>query len=117
MNIFTASIVEIIMRVYTRVRFFLKSVMNRSSQLKVFDKNMCSTIPVKEFVLSKVAGIQPTTALKNEFFRRHFSRVLIIVVEDLFCRTTPNGCFCMEKLQLFIYGFCFVVIYGTFNKR
>ena len=113
MNIFTISIAEIIMRVYTRVRFFLESVMNRSSQLKVFHKNMCSTIPVKEFVLSKVAGLQPATALKNEFFRRHFSRVLIIVVEHLFCRTPLNGCFCMGKLQLFIYGFCFLCIYGT----
>ena len=88
---------------------FRKSVMNRSSQLKVFDKNRCSTIPVKEFILSKVAVLQPATLLKNEFFRRHFSRVLIIVIEQIFCRTPLNGCFCMEKLQLLIHGFCFIV--------
>ena len=66
-------------------------------------------MPVKEFILSKVAGLQPATLLKNEFFRWHFSRVLIIVVEHLFCRTPLNGCFCMEKPKLFIYGFCFIV--------
>ena len=65
--------------------------------------------PVKEFILSKVAGLQPATLLKNEFFRRHFSKVLIIAVEHLFCRTPLNGCFCMEKPKLFIYGFCFIV--------
>ena len=91
--------------------------MNRSSQLKVFDKNRCSTIPVKEFILSKVAGLQPATLLNNEFFRRHFSTVLIILVKHLFCRTPLNGCFCMEKLQLFAYGICFIVHIRTFNKR
>ena len=35
----------------------------------------------------------------------HFSEALIIVVEHLFCRTPLNGCFCMEKLKLFVYGF------------
>ena len=87
--------------------------MNRSSQLKVFDKKRCSTVPVKEFNLSKIAVLQPATLLDNEIFRRHFSRVLIIVVEHLFSRTPLNGCFCMEKLHLFIYGFCFLYIYGT----
>ena len=83
--------------------------MNRTSQLKVFGKNSCSKMPVKEFILSKVAAPQPATLLKSEFFRRHFSRVLIIVVEHLFCRTPLNGCFCIEKLQLFMYCFCFIV--------
>ena len=83
--------------------------MNRSDQLKVFDKNRCSVIPVKEFILGNVAGLQPATLLKNKFFRRYFLRVLIIVIEQLFCRTLLNGCFCMEKLQFFIYGFCFIV--------
>ena len=99
MNIFTISIVEIIMRVYTRVRFFcLESVMNRNNTLKVFDENRCLTKPVKEFILSKVVGLQPATLIKNEFFRRHFSRVLTIFVEQIFCRAPFNGCFCMEKL-------------------
>ena len=83
--------------------------MNRGSQLKVFYENRCSTMPVKEFILRKVADLQPAILLKNEFFRRYFSTVLIIVVEHLLYRTPLNGCFCMEKLQLFIYGFCFIV--------
>ena len=91
--------------------------MNRSSQLKVFGKNRCSTIPVKEFILSKVAGLQPAILLQNKFFLKHFSRVLIIVVEHIFCRTPLNGCFCMKKLQLFIYVFVLLYIYGTFKKR
>ena len=112
MNIFTISIVEIIMRVYTRVRFFVWKVLWTEGA-----NWRCSTIPVKEFILSKIAGLQPATLLKIEFFRRYFSRVLIIVVEHLLCRTPLNGCFCMEKLQLFIYVFVLLYIYGTFNKR
>ena len=57
--------------------------MSRSSELRVFNKNACLTIPVKEFILSRVAGLQPATLLKNELFCRHFSRILIIAVEQL----------------------------------
>ena len=87
--------------------FCLKSAMNRSSQLKVFDKNRCSTIPVKEFILSKVAGLKPSTLLKNASFRRHFSRVLIIVVEHLFCRTPLNGFSVCRNFSYFCIWFLF----------
>ena len=105
MNFFTINIVEIIIRVYTRVRFFcLESFINRRSQLKVFD-NTCERIHFK-------AGLQPATLLKNEFFRRHFSRVLIIIVEHLFSRHLlvaasvwrNFSCLYMVFVLLYIYG-------------
>ena len=103
MNIFTIRIVEIIMRVCTRVCFYVWKVL---WTLKVFGKNRCLTIPVKEFILSKVAGLKPAILLKNEFFCRHFSRVLIIM--------TASG---WRNFSCLYMVFVLLYIYGTFNKR
>ena len=45
-----------------------------------------AVIPVKEFIFSKVAGLQTATLLKNELLYQYFSRTLITVEGQLFCR-------------------------------
>ena len=41
-------------------------------------------MPVKEFIFSKVGGLQPATLQKNELLHRYFSRLLATLQEHLF---------------------------------
>ena len=50
-------------------------------------------IPVKEFIFSKIAGLQPATLKNNELLCRYFSRFLTKSVQNLLCKTPLSGYF------------------------